>query len=84
MVCKLFYQGTLGISQKIIYNVLGGREPNTGIPNNNKSMTSNACKMISDEKNVRQHIESFPLIDSYYCRAKTNKQGTLLQIHFQH
>ena len=75
-VCKVFYLGTLGISQKIVYNVHEGREPNTGIPKTNKLTTSNASKIITEERKdkVSQHNESFHLIDSHYCGAKTGKQ----------
>ena len=27
-----------------------------------------------DKENVLSHIKSFPLVDSHYCRAKTNKK----------
>ena len=60
----------------MVYNVHEGREPNTGIPKTNKLTTSNASKIITEERKdkVSQHIESFHLIDSHYCRAKTSKQ----------
>ena len=75
-VCKVFYLGTLGISQKKVYNVFEERNPKTGIPKTNIKTTSNAEKIITEEKKekVRQHINSFPLIDSHYCRAKTSKK----------
>ena len=35
----------------------------------------NHYRVISEDKeNVLSHIKSFPLVDSHYCRAKTNKK----------
>ena len=60
-VCKKFYLGTLGISQKMVYNVHEGIEPDTGIPKTNKKTTSNAAKRIIEERkeNVCQHLSLF-------------------------
>lgn len=74
-VCKKFYLGTLGISQKMVYGVLEGRQSNSGIPKTSKKSTRNTKQKVSEnqKKQVRDHINSFPVIDSHYCRAKTNK-----------
>ena len=41
-VCKVFYLGTLGISQRKVYNVFEERNPKTGVPKTNIKTTSNA------------------------------------------
>ena len=68
-VCKPFYLGTLSISQQkvnyIYKNVVSKEKP----LKNQKDRLPEEMK-----ENVRQHIRSFPKIESHYCRSTTRKE----------
>ena len=74
-VCKSYYLSTLAVSQKMIYNVHEKKNPITGVvkaDGRGKKCHSNVTK--EHREIVIAHINSFPVIDSHYCRAKTNKK----------
>ena len=74
-VCKSYYLSTLAVSQKMIYNVHEKKNPITGVvkaDGRGKKCHSNVTK--EQREIVIAHINSFPVIDSHYCRAKTNKK----------
>ena len=75
-VCKSFYLSTLAVSQKMIYNVHDKKDETTGIVKiDGRGTHSNHHKVSEEErKSVLAHIQSFPVVDSHYCRAKTNKK----------
>lgn len=58
-VCKSYFLSTLQISQKPVYNAHSKK--NTGVPENLKN-------------DVRNHITSFTVIESHYCRADMKKK----------
>lgn len=71
-VCKGFYFATLDIDDKRIHyahKLSSGGVPPVSVPQNpvNKSKEE-------DLAYIRKHIESFPTIESHYCRAKTNRK----------
>lgn len=75
-VCKLFFLNTLSISAKRIYYCfqnLADKSSEIPMPLRKGKSRSN---FIEDGrvKEVRQHIRSFPTIDSHYCRASTSRQ----------
>lgn len=73
-VCKLFYCGTLGISQKPIYTVYKhSTETNTL----RKSIQGKHRKKVTSDEAanlVREHIKMFPVVESHYCRADIKRQ----------
>ena len=74
-ICKSYYLSTLAVSQKMIYNVHEKKNPITGVvkaDGRGKKCHSNVTK--EQREIVIAHINSFPVIDSHYCRAKTNKK----------
>ena len=75
-VCKIFYLSTLAISQKIVYNVHQKKNELTGILKlDGRGKHDKHAKVSDEQKNgVISHIDSFPVIESHYCRAKTNKK----------
>ena len=75
-VCKIFYLSTLAISQKMVYNVHQKKNELTGILKlDGRGEHDKHAKVSDEQKNgVISHIDSFPVIESHYCRAKTNKK----------
>ncbi|XP_064604709.1 uncharacterized protein LOC135469966 [Liolophura sinensis] len=73
-VCKPYYLGTLCISQKVIYNV-HEKKDKTGTPKAD-GRGKHAKKVTHEEvvQGVKNHILSFPAVESHYCRAKTEKR----------
>ena len=75
-VCKIFYLSTLAISQKMVDNVHQKKNELTGILKlDGRGKYDKRAKVSDEQKNgVISHIDSFPVIESHYCRAKTNKK----------
>ena len=74
-LCKGFYLPTLAVSQKMIYSIHEMKEEVSGIVKpDSPGKHNNHYKVMQEEKEKPiAHINSFPVIDSHYCRAKTNK-----------
>lgn len=74
-VCKLFYCGTLAISQKPIYTAHEKKNSSTNTPGR-CSQGKHTKKIISDDEKtlVMEHINSFPRVPSHYCRADSNRE----------
>ena len=74
-VCKSFYLSTLAISQKMVYNVHQKKNKLTGmLKPHGWGKPDKHAKVSDEQKNgVISHIDSFPVIESRYCRAKVNK-----------
>ena len=73
-VCKLYYLGTLCISQKIVYRVHGKKNKITGTPQSDRR--GKHAKRVTSEATIqciKDHIQSFPAVESHYCRAKSGK-----------
>lgn len=75
-VCKTFYLTSLNISQKPIYNVHLKKDKVTGVPQRDKRGKGGNHNRISEEQinTVKDHINSFPSIESHYCRYRTAKR----------
>lgn len=74
-VCKQFYLGTLDVSQKPIYTAHSTKNPktNTPAPDKRGKSVSSRRKPTGDSDFCRQHIKSFPCVESHYCRAHTKR-----------
>jgi hypothetical protein len=74
-VCKSFYLKTLDISQKRIASYFATCNEATGTPRPSRQ-GKHVKKRIADidRQAVRDHINSFPRVESHYCRAWTLKQ----------
>lgn len=75
-VCKKFYLGTINISQKPVYNVHKNKDSLTNTPKlDGRGKRAKSLRNLSEDvKNtVRTHIKSFPVVESHYCRATTNR-----------
>ncbi|XP_071480957.1 uncharacterized protein [Diadema antillarum] len=73
-VCKHFFLSTLGIGSKLIEYTLKkyegpfAREDRRGkLPSVNKTSEE-------DVKKVCEHIDSFPVVESHYCRASSKRK----------
>lgn len=73
-VCKTFFLGTLCISQKTVYNVHQSSNAVGNTPTMVRHGKHTKHKIPEDVvQSVRDHIASFPKIDSHYCRADTSR-----------
>ena len=60
----------------MVYNVHGKKDKVTGILKADGRGKHNKHHRVTEEQReeVIAHINSFPVVDSHYCRAKTNKK----------
>lgn len=74
-VCKIFYLGTLNISQTPIYNAHLGKDFESNTPKKNQQGKHVKHKILDEDRNlVKMHIENFPKVESHYCRANTSRE----------
>ena len=71
-VCKKFFLNTFGISEKFIRNSLKMSEDGIVRQDNRGHHVTNAESVKKDF--LREHIKSFPVMPSHYCRSHSNKQ----------
>ena len=74
-VCRTFFINTLDIKRELVYSVLrrqtstGGMTPSLqGKHGNQRRTGENILQAVAD------HINSFPIVESHYCRARTVKR----------
>uniref|UniRef100_A0A6P7F6Z3 Uncharacterized protein LOC114325349 n=1 Tax=Diabrotica virgifera virgifera TaxID=50390 RepID=A0A6P7F6Z3_DIAVI len=82
-VCKKFYLGTLSISQKPVYTVHNNKDEVTNTPKpDGRGKSAQSSRRLNEEikETVRNHIKSFPNVESHYCRATTQRK---YQFQFQ-
>lgn len=75
-VCRTFFVNTLGIDQKRIYYCFSNLTiENSGVPlPRKKGKYTKWCTPPEKVEEVRQHIRSFPTMESHYCRASSEKK----------
>ena len=74
-VCKSFYLATLDISQNRIISYHANKDKVTGTPPASKRGKHTKHNMSdADIKAVREHISSFPRVESHYRRAQSQKE----------
>ena len=68
-VCKSFYLGTLAISQKPVYTAHSTKNVETNTPAPDKRGTNKNSRRLpeGDPDVAREHIKSFPVVESHYC-----------------
>ena len=74
-VCKSFYWSSSEISKMMAYNVHQKKNKLTGIlkPDSWGEHDKHAKVSYEQKNGVISHVDSIPVIESHYCRAKTNK-----------
>lgn len=75
-VCKPFFLTTLDVSQTRLYYCLDKMvHKETGIPRSPlKGKTSSRLTDPEKIKEIKQHIESFPKVESHYCRVSSKRE----------
>lgn len=76
-VCKTFFLQTLDISAKFSTFALDGVSTSTGVQKkDSRGKHNNRRSRISEEEKsfIRTHINSFPRVDSHYCRRDSRRQ----------
>ena len=75
-VCKTFFLATLGFSERMVFTVLD-KQSSIGVCETDKRGKHNSRpNETTDDKKTkaRSHIESFPTVESHYCRKHSNRQ----------
>ncbi|KAI4465998.1 dna-directed rna polymerases i ii and iii subunit rpabc2 [Holotrichia oblita] len=75
-VCKAFFLGTLSISHDPIDNAIAGVNNNglfNAVDKRGRKTPSNKTP-DQDIQRIKNHIESFPTMESHYCRKNTKRQ----------
>ena len=72
-MCRKFFCKTLAISKKTVQYVLRNRNALGHFESPNVEGSRKAVNKTSNEREslVREHVESFPRMESHYCRANT-------------
>jgi len=75
-VCQKMFLQTFAISDKVISNIFKKINTSPVIPADQRGKHSNRLHAIKDnvKSYIRQHIESFPVIDSHYIRAESTRK----------
>ncbi|XP_055704089.1 uncharacterized protein LOC129802363 [Phlebotomus papatasi] len=74
-VCKKFFLNTLNISSTKVYYYFENTQTPEGVPDNVKRRRNRGPNYLeTDLACVREHIASFPCIESHYCRADSSKK----------
>ena len=76
-VCKQFYVDTLDVSHAIIDTALKSRKPfSQTTSNDRRGKQSNRPNVIPSavKNDIRSHINSFPRVESHYCRKNSSKE----------
>ena len=72
-VCRIVFMKTLQVSEKFIRNAV--RKSVLGIVQEDKRGQGASANKTSDEslKRIHEHIDSFPKVESHYCRKGSTK-----------
>ncbi|XP_060554953.1 uncharacterized protein LOC132715878 [Ruditapes philippinarum] len=76
-VCKQFYLDTLDISEAVAYSALSKKCAYGGITSKDqRGRHKNRPNKIPHDivTDIKQHIASFPRVESHYCRKSSNKE----------
>lgn len=74
-VCKQYYLGIFDISQTPVYNTHKKKCVWIGMAwEDFRGKTASSKMCATKEKEVIDHINSFPRVESHFCRVKTKKQ----------
>lgn len=76
VVCKKFFMATLNVSSKIIFTATKKKSKEGFKAADKRGKHGHYGRAVDPQikENIRNHIKSFPLIDSHFCRARTSKK----------
>ncbi|KAK7106444.1 hypothetical protein V1264_017700 [Littorina saxatilis] len=74
-VCKRFFLGTLSVGHAYVQHALGNAQDGvfSGQDGRGKHTPGNKTSE-EDRRRVRKHIESFPCLESHYCRKSSGRK----------
>ena len=72
-VCKKFFLEVLDVSQKMVYTTHQNKNSLTGTPKQEGRGKGTKERLVESKLFAKEHIASFPAVESHYCRAKTSK-----------
>ncbi|KAK3801246.1 hypothetical protein RRG08_067049 [Elysia crispata] len=70
-VCKTFFLHTLDIGEQMVTTALVKRGVDPIVQADRRG--SNHMHQGDEKKHILDHIESFPVVDSHYCRKTTKR-----------
>lgn len=73
-VCKTMFINTLGINKGVVDVAMTKRSPLIVIEEDKRGKFAKLRFPPSVIENVKEHIKSFPIVPSHYCREKTNRK----------
>ena len=74
-VCKRFFQGTLDVGHGFIDTTMKNSENGTFTGEDKRGKHTPSNKTTEDSRaRVKRHIESFPAVESHYCRQRCKKK----------
>lgn len=75
-VCRDFFLATLNISNNSVISAFSGRSENNTFTGCDRRGCHPPSHKMSAEMHliIKEHIESFPVMESHYCRTDTNKK----------
>ena len=73
-VCRIFFLNTLDIGKEVIYHIYNKKTKSTGVLKNSCSGGAHNVVNSSVLKSILEHIGSFAVMDSHYCRSQTTRK----------
>ncbi|XP_036332415.1 uncharacterized protein LOC118743759 [Rhagoletis pomonella] len=73
-VCKKFFLSTLDISERRIYYLFNVSTDEQGVPSQTRKNHGRPKTSPNKIQEIKEHILSFPTINSHYCRSSTSRK----------
>ena len=73
-VCKTFFLHTLDISAQMVETAFDKQRPTGLSTSDTRGKQPSANHMFEERNKIIEHIQSFPRVQSHYCRKETGKE----------